>query len=74
MTCPEIQSKIDALAAQLGEHCDSAFIMVTVQEQGETYYLSGKNGNGYATNGALTHYMANTDEFLRENIRKQLDE
>ena len=60
MSHRELESLAENFVAKLGEHCDAVQIMLSWNENGQTYCLKRGCGNWYARQG-MAHEFINED-------------
>lgn len=66
MEVKELRERLDKIAKDLGEHCDSVRIFVTLPtEQGISVALDSGAGNLYAQLGQVREWLCIQDQYQR---------
>lgn len=76
MSHEDIKARVDAVAKQLGEHCDSVRIFVTIPtEAGISAGMTSGCGNLYAQYGQIHEWVIMQNQYARcEAIRRDADD
>lgn len=72
----QLAERMGVLAEQLGEHCESVRIVVTIKRTdagGGTQLISRGCGNWYAQYGSVKEWILRCEEEVREEERDQDD-